>query len=182
MKKFKFFAIALAALTSISLTSCNKDYDEDIQGKYVQITLENGQAITICDSLSTQMGSDSVAGYPIYFQLMLNDGVLTARGLPHNVCHKPYLTDRPCLTKATITGKGKVKGLSKIEGKPNPSDTTANASEEHGYIIKAKGMMDFNSNDGYTSHGIFDPDSLYMRIWLKESKNNGFEVRYQTRY
>ena len=182
MKKFKFFAIALSALFTLGLTSCNKDYDEDIAGKYVEITLLDGESITICDSTCTNpLDTTGIAGYPLYFTVTLNDGNLVVKGLQHATCQKPGLPSNPQPTSAYIKSMGKVKGLIKIEDRPDATDTLVSAEAEHGYVVKAFGTSKFTESYGQNFH-ICDPDDLYMRIWLKEEDGNGYVVRYQTRY
>lgn len=174
MKKHCFFAIAMAAVLTLGLTSC-KDDDETYDG--LTMTADTEYEIETLEH-------DPTAAYPVHFKIgMRNDSIVIT-----NMTSKPALVELPntmdLSTAATIADCGRTGKLDKIA--PTVSDIPEAADfgngqpieEKHGYVIEAHGSANLNS---YQNDLIHDPTSLYVRFWVEEVLEDGsLHVRYET--
>ena len=172
MKKARIWAIAMAAFMTVGFVGCG-DKDKDIE--YTGNTLKNGESIEIND-----FGNDATASYKLHFTLTLKNGFLYTKGLesePTEEAIKAGITTEKGKTSALIADCGEVKGLSKIEEYPTAGyvDSIA-AVEKHGYVMKFKGSANW---DMYQNDKIHDPAEQYLRIWLEEQTDEGFNLRYE---
>ncbi len=171
MKKFRFLAIAMAAMMALGFTSCKGD--DDIP--YTGTTLKNGEIVTIY--------GDNAAAYQLRFTFGIDGGNIVVIGLNDsadlNSSVLNYFTN--CGTGVSIVDVGKVNGLYKIDELPSDSEfTTATvpAVEKHGYVIKAWGNA--NLHTSYPDNpNLTDPETKYARIWLEEANGDGFNLRYE---
>ncbi|MCR4815944.1 MAG: hypothetical protein K5842_02005 [Bacteroidales bacterium] len=166
MKKFRFLAIAMAAMMALGFTSCKGD--DDIP--YTGTTLKNGEIVTIY--------GDNAAAYQLRFTFGIDGGNIVVIGLNDSAANG-YFTN--CGTGVSIVDVGKVRGLNKIDELPSDSEftsATVPAVEKHGYVIKAWGTANFNESypDNPT---LTDPETKYARIWLEEANGDGFNLRYE---
>lgn len=163
----------MAAVMTVGFISCG-DKDKDIT--YTGNTLKNGESIEI-----ESFGNDADAAYPLHFTLTLNNGYLVAKGLeskPTEAAYAMGLTSEVGKTRAKIADCGEVKGLSKIENYPQDAalkDSVA-ATEKYGYVLKIEGAANFNV---YQNDKLRDPGTHYMRVWLEEQTDEGFNLRYE---
>ena len=177
MKKIKFFAMAMAAMMSLGMVSCNKDKNLDYTGE----TLTNGGVITVKEKVDN-------ASYETRFTLTLRGTDLVVTGLNDTARVQGYSDYPNCNTGVGIMDYGKVNALSKIDEYPGDSDfkdaeghfvTTLPAAEKHGYVIKTWGD---GKLDLFQNPDLKDPRAAYSRIWLEEADGDGFKVRYEFDY
>ena len=170
MKKFNFFAIAMAALMTLGLTSCKGDDDIPYKGT----VLHNGETVTIY--------GDELASYQLRFTFGIDGSNIVTPGLNDSA----DLNNAPnfftnCGTGVAIVDMGKINGLNKIEELPSDSEfkeASAPAAEKHGYVIKAWGKA--NLQGSYPENpNLKDPETKYARIWLEEADGDGYKLRYQ---
>lgn len=169
MKKFRFLAIAMAAMMTFGLTSCKGDDDID----YTGTTLKDGETVTIY--------GDNAASYQLRFTFGIEGGNIVVAGLNDSAdlgTNPNYFTN--CPTGVSIVDVGKVNGLKKIKEYPADGEftsATAVAAEKHGYVIKAWGAAGLSVS--YPDNpNLKDPETKYARIWLEEANGTGYNLRY----
>lgn len=168
MKKMRFLAIAMATMLTFGMVGCGGN-DEPYDG----IELANGESIEIED-----FGSDATAAYKLHFKVTLANGQLSVEGLTSESALTQIPSTVVLNTTAKIADAGKVGSLSKIDEIPADGDFAAakTATEKHGYVVSAEGAAKLNS---YGNPDIHDPAKQYMRIWLEEATDKGFNLRYE---
>lgn len=171
MKKINILTIMAAIALTFGFASCG--------GEEVQES--NDFELTATNTLDIQtMAHDTTALYPIHFSVTLEGGQLQVNNLTaHPVFEYPGIAaDMDCRTEARIADFGEVKDLSKVDEIPAPGkfDKTAIAVEGNGYVLKAWGGQNINY---YQLDELHDPDTVYMRLWLKKATADGFKVVYE---
>lgn len=171
MKKINILTLLAAFVLTFGFVSCG--------GEEVQES--NDFELTAANALDIQtMAHDSTALYPIHFSVTLENGLLKVNNLTaHPAFEFPGIAaDADCPTQARIADFGEVKDLSKVDEIPGPDkfDVTATAVEGNGYVLKAWGAHNINY---YQIAELHDPDTVYMRLWLKKATADGFKVVYE---
>lgn len=186
MKKFRFLAIALATVFTMSFVSCGDDDDA-----YDGVELGDGDFIEIGADLESSpkyhegFGYDTTAAYPAHFRVTLkNDSLIITNLSSKNTALSqsiPGMSERDCHCAARIGDYGKVNSLSKINSYLGADQYFIGvpAVEKHGYVVEVHGTMNF---DMYQIEGLHDLKPQHMRIWLEEATETGYKVRYEYPY
>lgn len=174
MKKLSIIALAVAFLCALGVSSCDKQKENEINFTQWKLTADNPLTIT-------EISHDPAAAYPVCFNVKLENGMIVVEGSaahPTEAALSNNLPDNPYPSVAVISDCGEMKGLAKIKEYPAADTYAANqiAAVEHGYVVEAHGAANINS---YGIAALQDPTSVYMRIWIEQEIEGGYNIRYE---
>lgn len=176
MKKFKLFSLVMACVMAFSFVGCSDDEVENAK----EYSLTTDAPFVVTNYCPSGVAIDST--YGLSFTAALSNGYITMTGQKPTKGYYGILNHQ-FVTGVKIADFGKAKTLSKVTSIPATSAFSDKVAVEkgHGYVIMAYGTAGLTAIGDANHHpGLFDPDTLYIRVCLEEELDGGgFKMTYE---